>query len=187
MITIEEARLRGITLPDDDSAAQDVVDEAEAWLAARIGPLDGERTETFWVGLGVSNGKLSLARYTDEVAVVDGGSAVDPDLVRLIDNGSAFRFGYPNGYRVWTGPYVEATYTPNDELLVRAALFGLVAIETSSSVGPFQSESMGAYSYSRGEGTSSPFATRGALVASILPRRPQMTTLRLGRLSEVRA
>lgn len=189
MITIAEVRLRGIALPTDDGAAQDIVDEQEAWLAARIGPLDGERTETFWVGVGATDGPLHLARYTDGVDVEDGGSAVDPATIRLLDNGSAFRLRYPHGWRAWTGPYVDATYTPTDELLVRSALFALVGLAADpAAVGPFQSEKMGDYSYTKATtGEITPAQRRAAIVAGILPRRPQLTTLRFGHLNEPHA
>lgn len=179
MITVAEARARGLALPSDDDAAQDVIDEQEAWLAARIGPLVGERTETFWVGLGVSDGKLSLTRRTDSVAVVDGGSPVDAAQIRLIDDGAAFRLRYPYGWRAWTGPFVEVTYTPNDELLVQRALYELLALAAPGAIGPFASETMGDYSYSRNTATGSSIgsAAKGAIVASILPRRPQLMTV----------
>jgi len=76
MITLVEARDRGIELPADDVVAQDIIDEQEAWLARRIGPLEGPRTETFYVGVAATYGKLGLRRYTDLVTIVDGGYTV---------------------------------------------------------------------------------------------------------------
>ena len=176
MITVAEARARGISLPSDDDAAQGVIDEQEAWLAARIGPLDGSRTETFYVGLGRTDGKLRLRRRTDSVAVTDGGAAVSSSLLRLVDNGGAIRRKHPNGRLVWTGPYVEVTYTPNDEDQVRRVLFALIALEAQP-VGPYSSERMGEYSYTRGQGSMDPTAARAALVSSLLPKPDKAMTL----------
>jgi len=83
VITLSEARARAIPLPLDDGVAQDIIDEQEAWLARRIGPLEGSRTETFHVGLGATGGKVGLRRPTSSVAVVDGGATLATDRTRL--------------------------------------------------------------------------------------------------------
>ncbi len=176
LITLEEARARGVALPADDTAAQDVIDEQEAWLARRIGLLVGERTETFYVALSATSGKLGLARFTDSVDVTDGGVAVDPDLLRLIDRGSAIVYAYAAARRWWTGPYVAATYTPNDETEVRGALFSLFALAVQP-VNGYQSEQIGSYSYQRGTGSTSAAAARGVIVASLLPKHDPALTL----------
>lgn len=181
LIALADARARGIALPSDDAVAQDIIDEQEAWLARRIGPLEGDRTETFYTGLAATHGKLGLARYTDAVTVTDGGSAVDAANFRLVDNGSAIVFTYQAPSRWWTGPYVAVTYEPNDVLEVQRVLYGLLSIEAAGSVGTgaYESERIGDYSYTRatGAGASTPASERAALASSLLPKRDALTTL----------
>jgi hypothetical protein len=76
-ITLADARARGISLPSDDDVAQDIIDEQAAWLARRIGLLEGERTETFYVGLSATHGTLGLRRPTDTVVLTDAGATVN--------------------------------------------------------------------------------------------------------------
>ena len=173
MLTIAEVRARGIELPSDVDAAQAVIDEQEAWLERKIGPLDGERTETFYVGISRTWGKLALSRYTDEVVVVDGTTIVDPAILALVDRGSAVTRVYPASW--WTGPYVSVTYTPTDEDEVRRALYELVAGSTTP-LGPYESEQIGSYSYRRG-GAPTTAASRAALASAILPVRDPLLTL----------
>lgn len=181
LIALEDARARGVPLPADDDAAQDIIDEQEAWLAARIGLLVGDRTETFYVGLAQSHGKLGLARFTDEVDVTDGDAAVDADLIRLIDRGSAIIQAYAAPSRYWTGPYVTVAYEPNDELLVRSALYDILAVSAAPATG-FTSETIGEYSYQRGSGqTGSAAAQKAAIVAALLPKHDSLVTLHAGR------
>lgn len=175
MITVGEVRARGVTLPEDADAAQAIVDEQEAWLARKIGPLDGERTETFYVGVSRTWGKLALTRYTDAVAVVDGTSTIDPTALAMVDRGSAVTRVYPAQW--WTGPYVSVTYTPNDEEEVRRVLYELVSL-AAQPVGALESETIGSYSYSRGGGAVATPASRAALASSLLPTRDQALTLK---------
>ena len=180
MITIEEARDRGIELPSDADVAQDIIDEQEAWLARRIGPLDGSRTETFYVGISRVHGKLGLRRYTDSVSLSDGGSTVNTGHYRLVDNGSAVVRRHESPSRYWTGPYVEATYTPNDAAEVRKVLFTLLAYAVDPSAdSPFNAEQIGAYSYSKGaaQGAGSVEGKKAALAIGLLPIRDPNTTL----------
>lgn len=182
MITLSEARARAIQLPLDDGVAQDIIDEQEAWLARRIGPLEGSRTETFHVGLGATQGKLGLRRPTLSVSVVDGGSTLAVDRTRLIDNGSALILADVVITPWWTGPYVAVTYEPSDELEVRKALFDLLAL-VGTPLEKHTSEQIGAYSYSGG-GAAGLAAARGVIVSSLLPRRDAMTVIRsVGRLA----
>jgi hypothetical protein len=88
LITLEECPAGAIALPADDDVAQDIIDEQEAWLARRIGLLVGDRTETFYVGLGETRGKLGLARYTDESRHRRRRRRSTPTLIRLIDRGA---------------------------------------------------------------------------------------------------
>lgn len=173
--TLEEYRGRGIALPADDLVAQDIVDGEEAWLARRLqGDLEGGRTETFHVGYGRSAGKLSLRRFTDAVTLVDAGTNVATDQYRLVDSGSAVERLEPN-QPWWTGPYVAATYEPNDEAEIRRALFDLVAL-AATPVERYTSEQIGAYSYSGG-GAGSRVASRAVIVASLIPRRDPLVSL----------
>jgi hypothetical protein len=161
--------------PADDLVAQDIVDGEEAWLARRLqGPLEGGRTETFHVGYGRSAGRLSLRRFTDAVTLTDGGAGVASDRYRLIDGGSGVELLEPN-QPWWTGPYVTATYEPNDEDEIRRALFDLVAL-AATPVERHSSESIGAYAYSGG-GASSRAASRAVIVASLIPKRDPLVSL----------
>jgi hypothetical protein len=177
LISVAQARSRGIALPADDDVAQDIIDEQEAWLARRIGLLTGSRTETFYVGVGETRGKLGLARYTDDVTLTDGNVAVDADTIRLVDRGAGVVRAYAAATRWWTGPYVAATYEPNDQLLVESALYDLVALKLQPVTG-FTSEQMGAYSYQKGTGATSLEGQRRAIAASLLPKHDQAVTLR---------
>jgi hypothetical protein len=178
VITVNEARARGIlSLPTVDATAQQIIDEQEAWLARRIGPLGGERTETFYVGVSSTHGKLALARYTDEVDLTDAGVTVDSDDFLLIDKGSAVTRAHHFGQRWWRGPYVTATYEPNDANEVRRVLFDLVSL-AAAPVGPYNSESIGDYSYSHGlPGSQTDAQTRAALVSALLPKRDAALTI----------
>lgn len=180
VLTLEDARLRGLTLPADDGVAQDIIDEQEAWLARRIGLLVGARTETFYVGLGATTGKLALSRFTDDVDVTDGGAAVDAGRIRLVDRGSAVIFSSSAPSRWWAGPYVEVAYTPSDEDEVRKAIADLVGL-AAVPVGPYESETIGAYSYTRGSAKSSPVSQRAQIVSSLLPVHDAALTIHSAR------
>jgi hypothetical protein len=176
VITLSEARARGIALPADDAVAQDIIDEQEAWLARKLrGPLEGSRTETFHVGYGRTTGKLALARYTDAVTLTDGGVAVASDQFRLVDAGSAIERLETGSSLWWTGPYIAATYEPNDEDEVRRVLFDLVGLYATP-VEAHTSEQIGAYSYSGG-GASSRLGSRAALAGSLIPKRDPLVSL----------
>lgn len=179
MITVAEARARGIALPTDDDAAQGIVDEQEAWLARRIGPLDGARTETFYVGVAATHGKLGLRRCTDSVVVLDNGVAVTH--FRLIDDGAGIVHDYSAASQWWTGPYLTATYTPNDEDLVRGGIFDLCAL-AAQPLSALGSEKIGDYSYTNSlPGSPTVSQLKGAIVASILPKRDENYTLHMSR------
>jgi hypothetical protein len=180
MLTPEAARERGVALPTDDAVAQDIIDEWEAWLARRIGPLEGSRTETFYVGISATYGKLGLRRYTSSVAVTDGGVMVDTDHYRLVDNGGSVVRKYESPSQWWTGPYVAATYTPNDEAEVRRVLLTLLKMAVDPHAdSPYNSEQIGQYSYSKGgsQGAANVAGQRAALASSLLPKRDPMTTI----------
>lgn len=177
LIVLADARARGIDLPSDDGAAQDIIDEQEAWLARRIGPLTGSRTERFYTGLAASHGKLGLRRYTDSVAVTDGGSLVATGNYRLVDDGSAIHHSYQAASQWWSGPYVDAEYEPNDLIEVKRVLYGLLAL-AAQPPGVYQSERIGDYSYTKSlPGGETVASQRAALVSSLLPKRDSATTL----------
>lgn len=183
VITLSDARARGVALPAGDTVAQDIIDEQEAWLTRRIGLLTGARTETFYVGLGETQGKLSLSRYTDAVEVSDNGVALDAARVTLIDRGSAVLLSRSELSPWWQGPFVEVTYSPNDEDEVRRALYDLCALAVSLAT-PHTSEQIGSYSYSGG-GFGATAATRAQIASSLLPKRDPATSVvaRPGRVS----
>lgn len=186
MITLSAARARGIALPTDDVAAQDVIDGEEAWLAARIGPLTGARTETFYVGSGRSEAKLTLRRPTDAVTVSDGGTAVAGASLRLGATSSAattigttIRRIYSDGTNaLWAGPNVAVTYEPTDEDAVRRVLYALLAL-AADLPGGFESERLGDYSRSRGNAGATLEASRAVLASSLLAPRDPLTAVHL--------
>ena len=176
MITLAEARARGIALPANDDAAQDIIDEQAAWLARKLrGPLDGVRTETFHVGYTQTTGKLALARYTDAVTITDGGGSVAADQFRLVDAGSGIERLETGSSLWWTGPYVAVTYRPSDEDEVRRVLFDLVAL-SAAPVEAHTSEQIGAYSYSGG-GAGNRLASRAVLASSLIPKRDPLVSI----------
>jgi hypothetical protein len=179
ILDLTEARNRGLDLPTDDTAAQNILDETEAWLARKIGPLTGDRTETFYAGVYSVSGALGLKRFTDAVTVTDGGSAVDPSQVRLVREGAAVTHTYVAPSAIWRGPYIGVTYEPNDLLEVTRALYALVELELSPEAGEITGETIGSYSYQRGAG----FAQvpkghkQAAIVSALLPKSNQLQTI----------
>lgn len=108
------------------SVTQDMIDEAEEELAQRIGPLIGERTETFYLDQRrdkrIVDG-LFLSRYTDLVSLAhDGDDLVVGTDFRLIDG---HLIEHIPGSAGWSATIV-ATYAPNDEERVRRAIFDLL-------------------------------------------------------------
>jgi hypothetical protein len=71
------------------------------------------------------------------------------------------------------------TYTPNDEVLVRKALYDLVAVDLKPEAGEITSETLGSYSYQRGAGFAQAPAPyqKAIIVASLLPKPNQLQTL----------
>ncbi len=141
----------------DDVNLQDVIDREEGWLAGRIGALTGERTDTYEPGL--SDSPVYLPRRAESVVVSDNAVSV-ADFRFTASSGMVRR---TTGY--WSGP-VTVTWTPSDYEAVQRAVIELVR-DTVSETG-FESESMGSYSYSRGNSA----VRRLSVVRSILLRRP---------------
>lgn len=137
MLTVDEARAL-VTTSLSDADLEDVIEREEAWLARRIGPLEGERIETFVSRDG--DEVLRLQRPADSVAVED-------------DSGSLSAFSYRRWSDVvpgtstaslsWAGD-VLVTYTPNDELEVKRSLITLVRLAVSESA--YASQAAGGYS-----------------------------------------
>jgi hypothetical protein len=194
LIVLAEARKRVPSLPSNDTAAQQIIDEQEAWLARRLGgPLVGERTETFYVGgpfpflnqqmLDVypydpMRHRLSLLRYTDSVVVEDNGDTVDAGDYRLQSQGSAISLSASLLPRWWRGPYVDATYTPNDETEVKRVLYQLIAWEADPPT-VLQGERIGSYSYTQSTSLTGikPQYARNALAGELIPKRDPLTSL----------
>ena len=191
VLILADARSRGINLPSDDTVAQAILDETEAFLARELGgPLTGSRTETFYVGTGGRSGKLSLSRYTSSVSVADNGTDVDSDQFRLVDRGSAIARNYSAASWWWTGAYVAVTYEPNDLDELTSIAYQVLALSSSPAVaaGDLTAETIGAYRYERGGAgaTTTPvqssLAARKALVASLKPKVDALHSLRATRL-----
>jgi len=185
LIVLAEARKRVPSLPSDATAAQQIIDEQEAWLARRLGgPLTGSRTETFWVSGDyryrpeLKTGKLSLSRFTGSVAVEDNGVVVAVADVRLVDRGSAIIISADVLTRWWTGPYVEVTYTPNDTVEVKRVLYQLIAWEADPPT-VLQGERIGSYSYTQATSLTGikPQYARAALLGDLIPRRDPLTSI----------
>jgi len=155
-----------------DSVTQDMIDGVELWLAGEIGPLTGERTETFYLSerrdLREVDG-LWLSRRTDVVTLTnDGDALVDGTDFRLINSLLVTRI---TDGAAW-GNTIVATYTPTDEDLVTEAIIDLLTVRSLPT--NLQSVRIGAYSETYGTGGSMRTPTV-AIVANFLPN------VRLGR------
>lgn len=133
-----------------DAITQDMIDEVEEGWVAVIGPLIGERTETFYHSerrrpLRTVDG-LYLSRYADSVVLTN---ATVGESASTLTAGTDYRF--LNHYlieRISTGAAwldtLAATYTPNDEERVRSVIFDTLTY-SQTPVGT-QSIRIGAYS-----------------------------------------
>lgn len=152
MSLLEPADLQdaGIGAELDEDVLQAAIDEEEAWLARRIGPLTGERTEhfalTYTTPLPV---ELRLRRPTATVEVEQDGEALGTVEVR----GDGYVVAnLPLGTR-FTG-LLDVTYEPNDELEIKRALRQLIGLTLAAAAAPgLSAEVMGSYSYARGSGS----------------------------------
>jgi hypothetical protein len=164
MLTVDEARaLITTSLSDPDLA--DIIAREEAWLSRRIGPLEGERVETFVSSDG--DEVLRLTRPTLDVALEDDSGEVTFFSLRgwadLIPDGIS-----------WRGD-VLATYTPSDSLEVRRALVTLVRLTVQETT--FAQEAAAGYSVAADSARER--AMRYAAWRSLLrPRQPTTTRLR---------
>jgi hypothetical protein len=146
-----------------ESVTQDMIDEEEAWLASQVGPLTGERTETFHLPsrLHGTIDALYLSRRTDAIDGFTGDGVALTDY-RLV-SGYIIERTY-DATESWSSPLV-ATYTPNDEELVKSVIYDLLTYRSLPS--NLQSVRIGAYSetYATGSGSN---PVRRALVGKIL-------------------
>lgn len=158
LVELEDAQARA-----GESVTQEMIDGTEAWLVTQIGPLAGERTETFFLSqrrnLDIVDG-LWLSRRTDAVELTnDGEDLVDGTDFRLF--GGNLIVHEPLGAG-WLNTMV-ATYTPTDEDIVVEAIYGLLTF--ASLPINLQSVRIGAYSETFATGT-----TLKTPVASIIAR-----------------
>lgn len=165
MLTTDEARaLITTSLSDGDLA--DVIEREEAWLARRIGPLEGERVETFVAEAGTET--LELQRPTETVEVTDGYGDRTVDVAVRGWSDLVLTDG------VWSGD-VEVTYAPADEPEVKRALVTLVRLAVAESA--FSAESSQGYSAST-DITAQRTARWSAWHGLLRPRKPTTTRLR---------
>lgn len=138
MLDVEDARAL-ITTSLSDADLEVVIAREESWLAHRIGPLEGERVETFVSVTG--DEVLELRRIATSVLVADDGGDVDDVEVRtwsdVVRTSGSWR----------GGPLV--TYTPTDEEDVRKSLISLVRLAITES--GYASEGTGDYSVASDE------------------------------------
>lgn len=148
------------------SVTQDMIDGIEAWLVTQIGPLIGERTETFYLSERRNQATVDglwLSRRTDTVELTnDGDALVDGTDFRLVNG---LLVTHISTGAAW-GDTIVATYSPNDEDVVTEVIYGLLTFSTLPS--NLQSIRIGAYSetFATG-GTAKPVV--GSLVARVKP------------------
>jgi hypothetical protein len=170
LVTLSNAQVRA-----GDSVTQEMIDGVEAWLAALpgMGPLTGDRTETFYLSerrnLATVDG-LWLSRRTDALtSLTSDGTALTLDTdFRLINGILVQRISTGASW----GDTLVATYTPNDEDQVVEAIYDFLTVRT---IQPnLQSVRIGAYSETFATGRAvSPVIT--SILGRILP------AVRLGR------
>jgi len=174
LVSISEVRaLVKSRLTDVD--LQTVIDREEAWLTGKVGPLTGERTDTYTPGLGDT--PLFLRRRAESVVLTDAGRTLAAsEFLFTPSTGMIRRVWTPDLqdnppwrqlYLGWQG-VVSATYTPADEADVKRAVIELVRLAVGET--GYDSETIGDYSYTRG--ASSGRLSRAGLARSILVRRP---------------
>jgi hypothetical protein len=168
VVSLTEVRAR-VDTELEDTDLQLVVDNVEAELAGDIGPLTGEREQTYWLDSG-GVAELILQRRTDAVEVVDNDVAIADEDVRLLRRGVMIR----RATGAWGGPIVTATYTPNDLAAVKRVIVELIRLDLADAT--VDSESIGSYRYSRATLTHAHIEeSRHNLIRQLVPRRRQGT------------
>lgn len=159
LVTLDDAQARA-----GDAVTQAMIEGVEAELAAEIGPLTGERTETFYLDRLRWPSDIDgvyLSRRTDSVTVATDGTPLVAEtdyrlmagyILDLIDTG-------------WQGDKLEATYTPTDTTLVKEVIYDLLTYRSLPS--NLQAVRIGQYSETYFPGTASPVWS--AAVAKVLP------------------
>jgi hypothetical protein len=167
LVSLADAQARA-----GDSVTQDMIDGVEEWLATQIGPLTGERTETFFLSerrnLDLVDG-LWLSRRTVSVTIEnDGDELTDGTDYRLLNGLLVLHISTGAAW----GETIVVTYTPTDEIIVTEAIIGLLTYSTLPM--NLQSVRIGAYSetFATGGTLKTPVATVIAKVkpASLLGR-----------------
>lgn len=167
LVTLAEATARV-----GDAITQDMIDEVEEAWAAVLGPLVGERTETFFLHqrryrfMAVDG--VYLSRTTDAVILTTstvGGSPtaltagtdyrlLDHNLIERIDTGAA-----------WMDE-LAATYSPNDEEIVRSIIYDTLSYRQTPQ--GLQSIRIGVYSETFFDSTRTD-PVLGSLARRVLP------------------
>lgn len=148
-----------------ESVTQDMIDEEEAWLTSQIGPLTGERTETYYLPARLAGtiDALYLSRRTDAVDGFTGDGTALTEY-RLLD-GYVLERNH-DSTETWSDPLV-VTYTPNDEELIKGVIYDLLVYRSLPT--NLQSVRIGAYSetYATGGGSTDP--VKAGLIGRVSP------------------
>ena len=150
------------------SVTQAMIDEEEAWLESRIGPLSGELSETFTLPANL-HGTIDAVYLSRRTDVLTSFTSNGTPLITSTD------WRLLNGYVVekvsdstaaWDDPLI-AIYTPNDLVIVKGIIYDLLTYRTLPS--NLQSVRIGAYSetYATGSGGSTA-AVKVALLGKVL-------------------
>lgn len=177
VLSVEQAQAANLGGGLSDEALEAAILEEEAWLARRIGPLTGERTQRFPLAvLRPTSSEVHLKRPTDSVEVLADGTDISAECELRPGGWVVARL--PEGTRY--AAVVEVTYTPTDELEVRRALRQLLALTLTTQASPaLAGETMGSYSYQRATGETS--RLRQGIVRSLQePSTAGSTRLRSG-------
>lgn len=169
LVSLSDAQSRA-----GDGITQDQIDEVEEDWTALLGPLIGERTETFFLynrryrWMAVDG--VYLTRRTNSVSVTTSTTTGSPVSLtagtdyRLLNNHIIERIDTGG---VWYDE-LDATYTPNDEETVRSVIFDTLSYRQTPA--GLQSVRIGAYSEtffpSAGGGTD---PVIGSLIKRVLP------------------
>ncbi len=150
-----------------DAALQDLLDEEERYLRLHFGPLSGERTETFVLPWRPTVTGLYLARPTDTVTLTGAGNVIPTTDFTFANDGVLVE--RVERAMTWRTPII-ATYTPNDEPLIRSAIVDLIAArlaQMESGSGAVEFIQIGDYSRRFGSSTQS---TGSVIRADVLRR-----------------
>jgi hypothetical protein len=156
-----------------DGITQDMIDEVEEAWTSVLGPLIGERTETFFLYnrryryMAVDG--VYLTRPTDSVTVTTSTTTGSPTTLTA---GTDYRLlNYNVIERIDTGgvwyDLLDVTYTPNDEEIIRSVIFDTLTYRQTPA--GLQSIRIGAYSETFFPGATEKDPVLGALARRVLP------------------